>query len=61
MRKYAQYAAATAGALLVLAVMVWANTSAITTSGARSGAAISPQDIMRGSTNLPSQVVRDPF
>jgi hypothetical protein len=65
MQKYAQYAAAIAGALLVLAVVVWANTSAVTTSGAavssRSGAAISPHEIMRGSVNLPPQVVRDPF
>jgi hypothetical protein len=64
MRKYAQYAAAIAGALLVLAVIVWANTAAVTTSAAvtaRTGAAISPHEIMRGSVNLPPQVVRDPF
>jgi hypothetical protein len=29
MRKYAQYAAAVAGALFVLAVMLWANRSAV--------------------------------
>ena len=64
MRKYAQYAAAAAGAIFVLAVILWANISAVTTSAAlnaRSGAAVSPHQIMRGSTNLPAQVVRDPF
>ena len=63
MGKYANYAAAALGALFVLTLVVWANWGAVTTStaGVRSSSAISPHEIMRGSTNLPLQTVRDPF
>jgi hypothetical protein len=63
MHKYVQYAAAVLGALFVITLVFWANSGAVTTStaGVRSGAAISPHEIMRGSTNLPVQTVRDPF
>jgi|tagenome__1003787_1003787.scaffolds.fasta_scaffold20758267_2 hypothetical protein len=63
MRKYAQYAAAAAGAVFVLAIVLWANSGAVTTGAAtvRSGAAISPHEMMTSSRNLPVQVFRDPF
>jgi hypothetical protein len=63
MGKYVNYAAAALGALFVITLVFWANWGAVTTStaGVGSNAAISPHEIMRGSTNLPVQTVRDPF
>jgi hypothetical protein len=49
--------------VLVLATVVWANWSAVTTDAVshHRPAAVSPHELMRGSTNLPVQNVRDPF
>jgi hypothetical protein len=62
MRTYIQYAVSAGAAVLVLATVVWANWSAVTTDAvSHRPAAVSPHELMRGSTDLPVQNVRDPF
>ncbi|HEY8442509.1 MAG TPA: hypothetical protein VIK79_13830 [Xanthobacteraceae bacterium] len=63
MRTYIQYAVSAGAAVLVLATVVWANWNAVTTDAVshHRPAAVSPHELMRGSTDLPVQNVRDPF
>jgi hypothetical protein len=66
MRRYLQYAVSGAAAVLVLGTVVWANWAAVTADAANhraaaAAAAISPHEIMRGSTDLPVTTVHEPF
>ncbi len=64
MRTYLQYAVSGAAAVLVLGTVVWANWAAVTADAANhraAAAAISPHEIMRGSTDLPLNTVHEPF
>ena len=59
MRRYLGFAVAVA--VMAVTMIVWAKSGGVSTADIRSGASISPYDIMSASKDLPVQQVDTPY